>query len=320
MPQRRQQPLPEVKSTDASVVAQEVLKDFLWKHENPDHKDISTGLTLLDRAIIGLRPKLYVLGARPSVGKSALAQTISRNVLGQPGLGVITLSAEMADSEILERDLAFLADVNVRKIMSGRFVKTEELGRITEAAKAVPEGRWRIIDKAMPIGILRQMVAHEKEQMASKGIRLALVVLDYIQLYAEGDFREQAVSAVSRGCKLLSQELETAVLALSQLSRGLEHREDKEPTLADLRESGAIEQDADVVMFLTRKERIARLNIAKQRGGPTGSFPLSFNPETTAFSDYEPPEKASPIPNVRDREDKRVPGPGPEGNHDSAAA
>lgn len=279
-------PLTKVESTDASNVAKDVLKDFLWKYENPDHKDISTGLTLLDRAIIGLRPKLYVLGARPSVGKSALAQSISRNVLAQQGLGVVTLSAEMADSEILERELADLASVNVRKIMSGRFVKDEEKARIELAAKSMLAGKWRIIDKAMPINIIREMVGGEKKKMEEEGIRLALVVLDYIQLYAEGDFREQAVSAVSRGCKLLSQELETAVLALSQLSRGLEHRDDKEPTLADLRESGAIEQDADVVMFLTRKERVARLNIAKQRGGPCGSFPLSFNPETTTFSDY----------------------------------
>ena len=295
MPRTRLTPAPQnsVQATDASLVAKDVLKDFLWKYQNPDHKDISTGLTLLDRAIIGLRPKLYVLGARPSVGKSALAQTISRNVLTQEGLGVITLSAEMADSEVLERDLAFLADVNVRKIMSGRFVKEEEKERIVKAANAIPEGRWRIIDKTLTINLLRQMVLHEKEQMAQKGIRLALVVLDYIQLYAEGDHREQAVSAVSRGCKLLSQELETAVLALSQLSRGLEHRDDKEPTLADLRESGAIEQDADVVMFLTRKEKIARLNIAKQRGGPTGSLPLSFNPETTTFSDFQPDVKTT---------------------------
>lgn len=257
--------------------------------------EVSTGLTLLDKAIIGLRPKLYVIGARPSMGKSALAQTIAHNVVGQANYGVLHASAEMDDEEIAQRSIAHYANVNVRSLMSGQGLTDDDRSRIMTASKAIPDGRYRIIDKPVNIGTLRRMARIEASKMARNGIRLALILVDYIQLYAEGEHREQAVSAVSRGLKLLSQELSCAVIGLSQLNRGLEYREDKRPTLADLRESGAIEQDADCVMFVYRPSRydetvpeeVTELIVAKQRGGPVGTFQIRFNPKVTTFTDVQ---------------------------------
>lgn len=295
-------------TSDAHDVSKSVVASVMDKVDNPGRVEISTGLTLLDRAIIGLRPKFYVLAARPAVGKSAAAQSISKAVLDQPGLGVLTFSAEMGRDEILERDVAMRTGVNVRKIQSGRGFLPGELAAVIDAPNHTPRDRWRIIDQTVGIAAIRRIARIEKAKMARKGIRLVLIVLDYIQLFADGENREQAVSAVSRGCKLMSQELGVAVIGLSQLNRGLEHRDDKRPILSDLRESGAIEQDADCVAFLYRPwvydknqpEEQTELIIAKQRGGPVGTFPIKFSPKTTMFMDER---HYGPVPQIHTGEE-----------------
>lgn len=306
-------------AVDAREAGEGVLRSFLGRVQNPDHLEVSTGLTVLDRAIIGLRPKFYVLGARPSVGKSALAQTITHNVLTQEGLGVLTFSAEMCADEILERSMSHYSGVNVRKIMSGRNLHGDEMTRVIDAGNNLPRDRWRIVDKTINIGSIRRIAKVEAAKMRRKGIKLALIVIDYMQLFADGENREQAVSAVSRGCKLMSRDLDCAVLGLSQLNRGLEHRDDKRPNLSDLRESGAIEQDADAVMFLYRDcrynehtpEDVAELIVAKQRGGPTGTLPLKFNAQLTSFSDSYVPQESTL--GMASRDEAAVAYPRPEG-------
>lgn len=290
------------KSSDSKDVAERVLKSFMERLRTGGGVEVSTGLKKLDRAIIGLRPgKFFVLGARPSMGKSALAQTIGHSVCEQ-GYGVLTLSGEMPEDEILERAIAQYADVNVRKITAAKNLELDEVARINEAVSKIHPDRWRIVDKVSNISSVRRLARLEANRMERKGIKLALVIVDYMQLFAEGDNREQAVSAVSRGCKQMAADLGCTVMGLSQLNRGLEHRDDKRPIMADLRESGAIEQDADIIGFLYRgnkynpsiPEEESELIIAKQRGGPIGSIPLRFIPRTTSFEDtyeHEPDTK-----------------------------
>lgn len=300
-------------AADSEDVAKDVVKSVLERVDNPGRVEVSTGLTLLDKAIIGLRPKLYVIAARPAVGKSALAQSISDAVIKQ-GLGCITFSAEMPKEELMERHLAATAGVNVRKIQSGKGFEGGELAAIVDAPNHTKRGVWRIVDQTMGIAQVRRVARLERAKMARKGIKLALVVIDYTQLFADGENREQAVSAVSRGSKLMSRELGCAVIALSQLNRGLEHREDKRPLLSDLRESGAIEQDADCVVFVYRHHvydgscppEEAELIIAKQRGGPIGSFPVHFNPRLTLFTDANIPKPVR-LPGVSEGEKGGVP-------------
>ena len=298
-------------ASDSEDVARQVVTSVIERVDNKGKVEISTGLKLLDKAIIGLRPKLYVVAARPAIGKSALAQSISDAVLEQSppepweAYGVLTFSAEMPKEELMERHIAAKTGVNVRKIQSGSGFDDGELAAVVDAANHFKRGTWRIIDQAMGIAQVRRIARLERAKMARKGIKLALVVLDYTQLFADGENREQAVSAVSRGSKLMSRDLDCAVIALSQLNRGLEHREDKRPLLSDLRESGAIEQDADCVIFVYRGHvydpnvppEEAELIIGKQRGGPIGSFPVHFNPRLTKFTDkhVNSSERAEPI-------------------------
>lgn len=281
------------KASDAADIARKAAGIFLDKLDGKAPPAISTGLRLLDRAIIGwLRGKLYIIGARPSVGKSALAATAGYSVMEQDH-GVLTFTGEMTEEDYLNRALAYYSKVNVRKIISGQGLGPGEAAQVMDAANKIPADRWRIIDRIMPIGTLRRVARIEAAKMRRKNIRLGLVVVDYAQLYADGENREQAVSAVSGGCKRMAKELDCSVLLLSQLNRGLEHRENKRPQMSDLRESGALEQDADAIGFLYREhvydrsapEEETELIIGKNRDGSTGTLPIRFHPSTCSFHD-----------------------------------
>lgn len=298
----------ESSAVDGTAVLQTVLADFKQRFATGGGPVLSTGLKALDRAILGLRGgKMVVIAARPSMGKTALADTIRRSVL-QQGQGCIQFSLEMSAEEILERELAFQSKCNLRKILSAKELTPDEYGAVIGVGGQTSgvEGRWFIDDRSYTIGSIRRRARILSGQMARKGIKTGCVILDYIQLAGDnGEGREQSVAAISRGCKLLAKELDCTVLALSQLNRACENREDRRPMMADLRESGSIEQDADIVAFVYREHMYdpsvpaeeAELIIRKHRSGPTGTVRLKYNPKTVHFSD---PDQLTLTENVQD--------------------
>jgi replicative DNA helicase len=281
---------------DGSEVMRKVVDDFIARQKIGGGPEISSGLRDLDRALVGLRPgKLGVIAARPSMGKTALASTIRRSVLAQ-GYGVIEFALEMSAEELLERELAFQAQLNLRKVLSAKEVSEDELIRVGAATGSVLQGRWFIDDRTYSIAGIRRRAKVVAGRMARAGIALGCVIIDYLQLAGDnGEGREQSIAATSRGCKFLAKELGCTVLALSQLNRSCEYREDRRPLMSDLRESGAIEQDADWVGFVYREHMYdnsfppeeTEFIIRKQRSGPTGTIRLQYNPKLVSFSDRD---------------------------------
>jgi replicative DNA helicase len=266
--------------------------------------EISTGLKALDKAIIGLRPgKNIVIAARPGMGKTALADTIRRNVLNpdlQQGqlLGAIQFSLEMSAAEIAERELSNQTGFNLRNILAGVGIGESDQRKLDGLGGSIAalSKRWAIDDRTYSISGIRRRARIVHNRMAREGIKTGVVILDYIQLAGEnGEGREQSVAAISRGCKLMAKELGCTVLALSQLNRACESRDDRRPLMSDVRESGAIEQDADVVAFVYREGMydesvpgsLAELIIRKHRSGPTGTVHLQFNEKTASFGDVQ---------------------------------
>jgi len=247
-----------------------------------------TGFVDLDRLTGGLRPgQLVVIGARPSMGKSALALDIALNVAGMNG-PVLFVSAEMGSGELANRVLAG-GGVSSDRILAGRLDETDfrRLGHRDDTLAKVP----LVIDDS-PGATLAGIRARARRQASRDG--LALVVVDYLQLVEAGgrrERREAEVAEISRGLKALARELHVPVIAAAQLNRGVELRTDKRPYLADLRESGQVEQDADLVLLLHRPAvydadadpGAAELIVAKHRHGPTGTVPLTWMPARMRF-------------------------------------
>jgi replicative DNA helicase len=267
-----------------------------------------TGLDGLDKMTGGFRPKeLIILAARPAMGKSALAVNIAVNVAKQ-GKATLFFSFEMSNEEISIRILANEATVNSNKIKNGfaSFKERELLQSRANEFKSLP---LTIQDTAgVNINSLRGRI-----RKVAKKEEIGLVVIDYLQLIkgTRKNNRVEEVSEITRALKEMAMEFHIPILALSQLSRAVEQREDKRPQLSDLRESGSIEQDADIVLFVYREEYylknakysdlnkqleherklaefkgIAEINIAKQRAGDTGIFNLRFEPEFSRFINY----------------------------------
>lgn len=288
---------------DGASVLDVVKSDFLRRAAEGGGPLISTGLADLDRALIGLRPgKMGVIAARPSMGKTALAASLRRSVVAQ-GYGVIEFDLEMSAEEVLERELAYQANLNLRKILAAKDVTKDELDRV--AGTIGVSGRWFIDDRTYSIAGIRRKARILSGRMARCGIKTGLVIVDYLQLAGEsGEHREQTIAAISRGTKLLAKELECTVLALSQLNRGCEYREDRRPLMSDLRESGAIEQDADWVGFVYREHMYdnsfppeeAEFIIRKHRSGPTGTVHLHYNPKQVTFENRKQAELPLPAP------------------------
>jgi replicative DNA helicase len=256
---------------------------------------VSSGYAALDKETGGFQPgDLIILAARPSMGKTAFALNIARNAAVDSGKKVAVFSLEMTTRSLVLRLLSAEAQVDFSTFRSGLF-STEAHGRLMTAASRLAEaGIW--IDDTGAASIL-EIRAKARRLRAQQG--LDIVVVDYLQL-AHGsknlNSREQEISEISRGLKGLAKELNIPVVALSQLNRGPEMRkDDKRPMLADLRESGAIEQDADIIGFIyrdvvynkeTEYENLAELIIAKQRNGPTGTVKLEFEGRYARFKDW----------------------------------
>ncbi len=258
---------------------------------------VSTGYTELDKLLSGLQPsELLILAARPSQGKTALALNFAENIAIRAGKPVAFFSLEMSKESLLQRLVASVAQIDAHKFRTGHLSR-EDWRRMTEALGEISNAPlW--IDDAGSTSVL-EIGAKARRLKREKG--LAMVVVDYLQLITgRGRFgnRQEEVSSISRGLKGLAKELGIPVLVLSQLTRAPE-RDERGPQLSDLRESGAIEQDADVVMFIYRphwakldsspEERDqAEIQVAKQRNGPTDKVRFVFRSRLTRFEEAAP--------------------------------
>src|SRR6266436_1495721 len=258
---------------------------------------VSTGYTELDKLLSGLQPsELLILAARPSQGKTALALNFAENISIRAGSPVAFFSLEMSKESLLQRLVASVAQIDAHKFRSGHLSR-EDWRRMTEALGTISNAPlW--IDDAGSTSVL-EIGAKARRLKREKG--LSLVVVDYLQLITgRGRFgnRQEEVSSISRALKGLAKELQIPVLVLSQLTRAPE-REERGPQLSDLRESGAIEQDADVVMFIYRphffkhdaapeEREQAEILIAKQRNGPTDKIKFVFRSRLTRFEEAAP--------------------------------
>ncbi len=257
-------------------------------------RGVATGFISLDNYLSGLQKSdLVILASRPSLGKTALALNIARHVAVTEQKPVGVFSLEMSREQVMDRFLATEAGVDLWRLRTGHL--EEESGDFTELGKAI--GRLAdapifIDDSAAPTSL--EIRAKARRLHAKHN--LGLLVIDYLQLirgHQRTESRVQEVSEISRSLKALAKELNIPVLALSQLSRAIEQRGGtKEPQLSDLRESGSIEQDADVVMFIHRKDENqksqAQIHIKKHRNGPTGNVDLRFNEESATFETPPP--------------------------------
>lgn len=255
---------------------------------------VTTGFRALDDKLGGLRPsQLLILAARPAMGKTALVLNIAQRAADQSNVTVGIFSLEMSRTELVSRMLCGLAMVEGDRVRKGR-LDDEDWVRMDAAGEMLRATSLFIDDT--PGATIDDIRTKARRLQARKG-DLGLLVIDYLQLMQGNDpkaSRQQQISDISRGLKILAKDLGVPVIALSQLNRDVEKREDKRPMISDLRESGAIEQDADVIMFIYRDEiyhpdsadkGVAEVIIAKQRSGPTGRVRLAFQPQYTRFDD-----------------------------------
>lgn len=252
---------------------------------------LSTGFTDLDIMTTGLQKSDFLLiAARPSMGKTAFALSLVDYVVCRKNLSAAIFSLEMSKEQLINRMLAMEARVDAQKIRSGN-LEDSEWESIMESAEVIG-GSKLIIDDTPGISVTELRSKCRKYKLEHD---ISLVVIDYIQLMSSGsrtDSRQQELSDISRALKGLARELNVPVIALSQLNRSVETRADHRPMMSDIRESGAIEQDADVIMFLyrddyynpeTEERNVAEVIIAKQRNGPTGTVKLTWQPKYTRF-------------------------------------
>lgn len=257
---------------------------------------VETGFTALDTMTAGLHGSdLIILAARPAMGKSALAINIATHAAANANVPVVIFNLEMSKEQVGNRILCSEAMVDSNKIRTGKLDDNEWLKLANTSGRLADAPIY--IDDTPGISIMEIRARCRKLKLEKN---IGLVVIDYLQLVQASNkrngSREQEISEISRSLKILAKELNVPVIALSQLSRGAEKRDDKRPMLADLRESGAIEQDADIVMFLYRddyynqdseKKNIAELILAKHRSGSTGTIELLWMGNYTKFANLE---------------------------------
>ncbi|MEH7096445.1 replicative DNA helicase [Neobacillus vireti] len=263
---------------------------------------ISTGFAELDRMTAGFqRNDLIIVGARPSVGKTAFALNIAANVATKTGENVAIFSLEMGAEQLVMRMLCSEGNIDAQRLRTGSLTD-DDWGKLTMAMGSLSNSGIFIDDTpGVRISDIRSKCRRLQQEHG-----LGMILIDYLQLILgsgrSGENRQQEVSEISRSLKQLARELKVPVIALSQLSRGVEQRQDKRPMMSDIRESGSIEQDADIVAFLYRDDyydkesenkNIIEIIIAKQRNGPTGTVALAFVKEYNKFVNletrYEPP-------------------------------
>ncbi|NBS08451.1 MAG: replicative DNA helicase [Betaproteobacteria bacterium] len=265
--------------------------------DNPnDITGVPTGFYDFDRMTSGFQPgDLVVLAARPSMGKTALAINIAEHVALHEQLPVAVFSMEMGASQLAVRIVGSIGRIDQTHLRTGKLTD-EEWPRLTEAIERLRDVSLHIDETP---GLNTSELRANARRLARQCGKMGLIVVDYLQLMSgssnESDNRATELGEISRGLKMLAKELQCPVLALSQLNRSVETRTDKRPMMSDLRESGAIEQDADVIMFIYRDDYynkdskepgVAEVIIAKQRNGPTGTVKLTFLKHITKFESY----------------------------------
>ena len=287
---------------DFQKVIADVVRNLEERGQNPETvTGLSTGFVDLDNLTTGLHGgELVIIAGRPSMGKTALAMNIAESCAVDQNKAVAIFSMEMGSEQIVTRLLGSVAKVDQQKMRTGKMDDddwakiADGLGRLNEAPLFIDEG------SALNSYELRAR-ARRLDRSTEGG--LGLIVVDYIQLMSplggpQGENRATEISEISRSLKSLAKELNIPVVALSQLNRNVDSRPDKRPQMSDLRESGAIEQDADVIMFIYRQvvyskdpadEGIAEIIVAKQRNGPIGDVKLTFVGEYTRFENYANP-------------------------------
>ena len=281
----------------SSELVRSVFDELLARYNNKSvTTGVPTGYMMLDRMTAGLQPTdLIILAARPSMGKTAFALNVAMRAALSGGATVAIFSLEMSKESLMDRMLCAWGRVELSRVRRG-FLEDDDWAKLSASADALSQAKIFIDDTAglTPLALR----ARCRRLKAEHG--LDLVMVDYLQLMhsSRNDSRELEISDISRNLKALAKELKVPVIALSQLNRKVEERTDKRPVLSDLRESGAIEQDADLIMFIHREDAynkkddhpktgIAEIIIGKQRNGPTGTVKLAYRPEFTAFDDLE---------------------------------
>ena len=273
----------------------------LYENGAEEVTGVRTGFFDMDRMTAGLQKgDLIILAARPSMGKTAFALNIAENVAVQEGLPVLVFSMEMGASQLALRMVGSLGRIDQSGLRTGR-IKDDEWGRLTEAVDKMSKAPL-YIDETPGLNPA-ELRARARRMARQYGGTLGLIVIDYLQLMSgtsksDGENRATELSEISRGMKALAKELQCPVIALSQLNRSVETRTDKRPMMSDLRESGAIEQDADIIMFIYRDEYytkdqckepgVAEIIIGKQRNGPVGTVKLTFLKPLTKFDNLAP--------------------------------
>lgn len=261
---------------------------------------LETGFIDLDKATSGLHEgEMIVIAARPGMGKTAFALNIATHAAMTTKKAIAIFNLEMSKEQLVNRMLSALGGIEGKKLQNGQMMQTD-WKKYNEAMSQLADTNMYIEDNA---GITSSDIRAKCRRLASKPEGLGLVIIDYLQLLTLGgkrpDSRQQEVSDISRSIKTMAMELKVPVIALAQLSRNAEKRENNEPMLADLRESGSIEQDADIVMFINRKdyykakEQLGKndnaetdIIIAKHRKGGTGKFTVLFEPTMMNFKNY----------------------------------
>ena len=281
----------------SSELVRSVFDELLARYNNKSvTTGVPTGYMMLDRMTAGLQPTdLIILAARPSMGKTAFALNVAMRAALSGGATVAIFSLEMSKESLMDRMLCAWGRVELSRVRRG-FLEDDDWAKLSASADALSQAKIFIDDTAglTPLALR----ARCRRLKAEHG--LDLVMVDYLQLMhsSRNDSRELEISDISRNLKALAKELKVPVIALSQLNRKVEERTDKRPVLSDLRESGAIEQDADLIMFIHREDAynkkddhqktgIAEIIIGKHRNGPTGTVKLAYRPEFTAFDDLE---------------------------------
>ena len=271
-------------------------------------RGLKTGFRDLDKKTAGFQPgDLIIIGARPAMGKTTFAQNVAYNAATINNKGVLFFSMEMASSEIVDRMISDVSGINNWNIRTGN-VTDEDFAKIGDALGEMDQVPL-YIDDTSSLSILE---LRNKARRAAHDHDLGLIIVDYLQLINGNDSnykgnRVQEVTEISRGLKTLARELKIPVIALAQLSRSVTGRDDPRPVLSDLRESGSIKQDADIVMFLHRPDYykqnnddfvptyISELILAKHRHGPVGKIELYFHPELLRFMSLRSEEHTSEL-------------------------
>lgn len=286
-------------SKDLVSLKDAIAQEFIRLEKVYQNKGVATGISSgysdFDQMTSGFHPSdLIILAARPAMGKTAFALNIALNAAMKSNKAVLLFSLEMSSSQLLQRLLAIEASISLQKIRNG-FLDTNDWGKLGLASMKLSNSEINIAD--LPnVNVLEIRAIARRLKAAGK---LDMIVIDYLQLIkgssSKGDSRQQEISEISRALKGIARELDIPIIALSQLSRAPEQRSDRRPMLSDLRESGAIEQDADMVIFLyrddyynenTQDKGITEVIIGKQRNGPVGTVKLKYFHEYTKFENF----------------------------------